>query len=139
MVLSYIFTLAGINPMLGYFLLVTLPLSWYSLGILKKDQVRTYMFYVGKYFSSRCSKIPYWEKYAEPIFIRQFAIIFTATNSFIEGMVSDNKNKEEIEEEMEEFKDCIEDDINVYKFNLDSKSEPKSEPKYNPDPDAFFC
>ena len=112
MVLNYVFDFIGINSTLGYVLLVALPISWYSIGILNKDQVRKYMFYTGKYVSSKCSKIPYWEKCAEPLIIRQFAVIFTAGDALIEGMISDNKNKKEIGIVIEEFEKSILDDIN---------------------------
>ena len=43
MVLNYVFDFMGVSPTLGYFLLIALPLSWYSIGILSKDQVKNYV------------------------------------------------------------------------------------------------
>jgi hypothetical protein len=43
----------------------------------------------------------------EPLLIRQCSIIFTAGNSFIKGMTSDNENKEEIKKELIELKQDI--------------------------------
>ena len=40
--------------------------------------------------------------------------MFTAGNSFLEGMISDNKNKEEIMEQMEVMRNEIKDDIHTF-------------------------
>jgi len=112
--LNYILSLCNFNVFSVYTLIFVMLPIWYTIGLLKKDTVRMYMYNMGLSLSQKCKKIPYWDKYVETFFIKQLAIMFAAGNSFVEGMVSDNDNKEEIEHELEEMRVEIKDELKIY-------------------------
>ena len=72
------------------------------------------MYNKGLTLSQKFKKYYYWDAYVEPFAIRQFAILFTAGNAFIKGMIADNEDKTKVALDMEQFKKDIEEEL---KFN----------------------
>lgn len=123
---TYLASYLGLTSYKALILTIGLPLVWYSLGLISIVVVRKYMFNTGYYISQSCKKVPYWDRYVEPIFIRQFTIFFTASHSLIEGMVSDNEDSEEIVEEMKKMKESILEDFEAYK-GIEESDQDESE------------
>jgi|AntRauTorckE6833_2_1112554.scaffolds.fasta_scaffold45472_2 hypothetical protein len=118
---NYVLSYIGMYSFKSVFLFIGLPVIWYSLGLVSAISIRKYMYNAGYYISHTCKKVPYWDKYVEPIFIRQFVIVFTASHSLIEGMVSDNENSEEVKQELEEMKDGIFEELEAFNNSPDDK------------------
>jgi len=91
---------------------LSLPLVWYKLATMEKEFVRRYMYTKGRQLSEKFKLFPSWDKYAEPFLIRQFSIIFTGGHAFIEGMVEDNDDQDKVEEDLNELKNDIENELN---------------------------
>lgn len=91
------------------------PIAWYYLGRHDRETVKRQMFNRGLNLSQRFKKYPAWDNYAEPLIINQASIIFTAGNSFIKGMISDNENSKEIIESIDIYKKDIEQDLKELK------------------------
>lgn len=122
---NYILSYFGISSFKSASLFIGLPMIWYSLGLINNITIRKYMYNAGYYISHTCKKVPYWDIYVEPIFIRQLTIIFTPSHSLIEGMISDNKNSEEVKQEIEKMKENIleDDKKEEIKQKIDTKIE----------------
>lgn len=84
--------LTSIISITSYSLLgmIGFPLSWYALGLINKNKLRKIMFKIGKFISGRLKSFPNWDKYMEPILIRQITLLFIASYSLLQGMISDN-------------------------------------------------
>lgn len=80
---------------------------WYYVGRHDKKDVHILFHNKGYQLSQSFKNYPVWDKYAEPILISQFTTIFTAGYSFLEGLVSDNENQAEVQEDMNELKQDI--------------------------------
>lgn len=94
-----------------YAKIASLTIAWYCIGYPEKEDIRQRFYKRGYNFSQRFKKYKLWDKYAEPLFISQFTTFFTAGYSFIEGMISDNEDKERIELEMKKMKENIIKDL----------------------------
>lgn len=91
---------------------VGLPLMWYYTGTFERDNVKKYMFNKGLSLSQKFKKYPQWDNYVEPIIINQCSILFTGGNAFIKGLISDNDNIDDINQDLESYKKSIESDLN---------------------------
>ncbi|QKF94669.1 hypothetical protein QKU48_gp1211 [Fadolivirus algeromassiliense] len=87
------------------------PLIWYQVGTFERDYVRKSMYDRGLSLSQRMKKYPVWDRYAEPIMVHQFSILFTGGNAFIKGMLSDNENKKIVNKTLDEFKKEVEKEL----------------------------
>ena len=98
--------------MLSYKMLKWLCISL-GIGILNvigESPAKRFAFRKGYRLSQHFQKYPGWNSVVEPLLIRQFAIIFGVSNSFIQGMLSDNENVQKDQEllkqsVMEQFED----------------------------------
>ena len=93
---------------------IGLPLIWRSIGLYDINNVRKRSYALGLRTSQRFKKYPQWDKYVEPFIIKQSHVAFTSANSFIEGMVSDNENIDEIQQELDELRKKINEELDVY-------------------------
>ena len=84
-------------------LTIGLPALWYKLGFSDVKKIQDKSFGAGLNLSQRFKKYPMWDKIAEPFIIRQPTIIFTMGHSFLEGMASDNENKQKIQKELDKM------------------------------------
>lgn len=88
------------------------PCLWYYIGTKDKTLTREKMYNTGVTVSTNFKKYPAWDMIAEPFLIRQFSVLFTAGNSFIEGLVSDNTtNATFIEHELAQLKKDIQEEL----------------------------
>ena len=91
------------------------PIVWIKLAFMERDKVKKYTYNKGFYISQKYQKYYIWDKFVEPVIIRQWSIIFTAGNSFIKGMISDNADQENMENlyeiELQEIKSEIEEEL----------------------------
>jgi len=90
---------------------VIIPIVWIKLCYSKKDNIKKYMHDKGLYVSHKFKGYKVWDSCIEPLFIKQCALLFTAGNSFLKGMISDNINQEEVQEEMEELYEYIQEEV----------------------------
>jgi len=86
-------------------------LAWYKLGLYDINDVRERSFNAGVRTSQRFKKYPAWDKYAEPFIIKQSSVAFTAGHAYLEGMASDNADKKEIQEDLQELENKIKDEL----------------------------
>lgn len=84
--------LTSIISITSYSLLgiIGFPALWYALGLINKNKLRKIMFNIGEFISGRLKTFPNWDKYMEPILIRQITLLFIASYSLLQGMISDN-------------------------------------------------
>lgn len=105
----------GLNLPFPITLVLVVFSFFYLIKYLKQDTIRDSSFTFGKLVSSKCKKIKYvglfWDKFAEPFFIKQFVIIFTAINAFLKGLVSDNENTTIVQEELNKMQDDIKEEL----------------------------
>ncbi len=88
-----------------------LPILWYSLGHLPKDDLRKVSYQSGLWVSQKYKKYPAWDRCIEPIIIRQLSVIDCISHSFVKGMISDNE-KTLFEELTKELKNEIKEELN---------------------------
>lgn len=98
-------------PLARYSVYAGTAYVWYKLYQCDRKYVRTYMFNQGQNVSQKMKVIPYWDRYAEPFIIKEFGILFTAGNSFIKGLVSDNEDTESIKNSLEKYNSDVEQEI----------------------------
>lgn len=70
---------------------------------LDREKWKEKAFIEGYELSQNFKNYESWDKYVEPFLIRQFAFFFGVTNSFVKGLISDNKENnldQEIKEEI---------------------------------------
>ncbi len=91
---------------------VATPFIWYYIGTRDRDTIRRNMYNHGLNVSQKFKKYPVWDNCVEPFIIRQCLILFTAGNSFIKGMISDNKNKFIVDREFDNLKKEIVKELN---------------------------
>ena len=101
----------NITKAFKYLSILSIPYGWYKLSQMKKSYVKKKMYIKGYNLSQRFKMYSFWDKYLEPFLIRQSAILFIACHSFLEGMTSDNENKDDVKESFEQFKKDVEDEL----------------------------
>lgn len=94
-----------------YIKYIPLPIIWYNLGVYDNKNVKQNMFNAGYNTSQKFKNYTVWDKLVEPFIIRQFSTVFIGGHSFIKGMISDNKDKERIEEYVSNMDNVINDEI----------------------------
>lgn len=93
---------------------VALCLGWNYIDNFDTDAYKKKAFNKGLELSQKFKKYPSWDKYAEPLIVRQFGFIFSIGNSFIKGLISDNKEgSEAIEETIKDIKDELDVDLQI--------------------------
>lgn len=100
---------------------IGIPFIWHKLGLYDLRTVRKKSYSAGLKTSQMFKKYPMWDKYGEPFLIKQFSIIFASSNSFIQGMISDNENYDVVIKKVEEMRDDIKEELEIYKKNDSSK------------------
>lgn len=75
--------------------------GWNVLYLLDKEKSKEISFKKGYELSQKFKQFTVWDNYVEPLIINQFSFIFSVSNSFIKGMISDNKNKKDLEDKLE--------------------------------------
>ena len=90
---------------------IGIPLLWHGIGRPDKEDVRDNFYNKGYRLSQNFKDYPTWDRYAEPFLVSQFTNIFTAGNSFIEGMVSDNEDQKSIQSELDKMRNDIKDEL----------------------------
>ena len=89
------------------------------------------MFNAGFVVSQKFKKIPFWDKYIEPAFVKNFATFVIAGNALLEGMVSDNeqdsadimqKMREEIQQDLEELEKAEDKKVATEKLSVKIKT-----------------
>ena len=111
--------------------LVVTPLTLYSVGMIHKDRLKKSMFNAGFVVSQKFKKIPFWDKYIEPAFVKNFATFVIVGNALLEGMVSDNeqdsadimqKMREEIQQDLEELEKAEDKKVATEKLSTKIKT-----------------
>ena len=69
---------------------------------LDKDYWKEKSFESGYNLSQNFKNYKSWDNFVEPFLIRQFAFFFGVTNSFVKGLISDNKDQEALDDEIKE-------------------------------------
>lgn len=82
-------------------------ISWGVLNIFDKERVKKIAYSKGYNLSQRFKRYKGWDEIMEPIIIRQFAFLFGVSNSFIKGLVSDNKPDKNIENSLEQLSNSL--------------------------------
>ncbi len=90
---------------------IGIPLIWYNIGLIDRDTVKKDFYQKGYQTSQLFKTVPVWDKYAEPFFVKQLSILFSASNSFITGMLSDNTDKDRTIVTIKQMKKEIENDL----------------------------
>jgi len=85
------------------------------MGTYDHNYVKHTMFNHGLALSQKFKQYPAWDNYVEPLIVRQSAILFTAGNSFIKGMISDNKNKDDINTSLADYTSHIKQELEEFK------------------------
>lgn len=80
---------------------------WLYLGTFDQKYVKKKCYDKGLEVSQKFKLFPVWDGYVEPFIIRQFAVLFTAGNSFIKGMISDNVDHVNVDIAIEELKNEV--------------------------------
>lgn len=70
---------------------VALVSTWIGASRINKSAARDMAFQQGLSFSSKFRNVPGWDTIVEPCIIKQFGFLFSVGNSFMKGMISDNK------------------------------------------------
>lgn len=106
-------SLTGINywAFVKYGSYLSMLYLWYKLYKCDREYVRKYFFEKGKMISGKMKFTKYWDLYAEPFIIKEFGIIFTAGNSFIKGLVSDNDDTEKIISNIEVLTEQVKEEL----------------------------
>ena len=73
------------------------------LNVIGESSAKRFAFKKGYSLSQYFQKYPGWNKIVEPLIIRQFGIIFGVSNSFIQGMLSDNDDVKKDQELLKEI------------------------------------
>ncbi len=95
---------------------VGLCLAWSYIDNFDTDKYKKKAFDKGLALSQKFKKYDAWDKYMEPLIVRQFAFLFGVSNSFIKGLLSDNKQDNPIiDETLEEMKNEIDEDLDSIK------------------------
>ena len=72
-------------------------------------------FTKGYDISQKFKKYPAFDKYVEPYIINNFSLLFAIGNSFIKGLISDNKPDKVIDESIDEMKKKVVEELNTFK------------------------
>ena len=72
--------------------IIAIGLLWKTVDSLDKDTVKKIAFQKGFEISQKYKDYEVWENGIEPFLISQLHFITTVSNSFIKGLLSDNKN-----------------------------------------------
>ena len=107
---------------LKYTSYVTIPITWYYIGTHERKYVKESMYDKGFNLSQKFKNYKMWDNFIEPILVKQFSILFAGGNSFIQGMISDNENKEIIKKSLSEYKKNIQEELNELN-EFDDKNE----------------
>lgn len=95
---------------------VALCVGWSYLDNFDTDKYKTKAFNKGLELSQKFKKYSAWDNYAEPLIVRQFGFLFGVGNSFIKGLLSDNKDHNPvIDETLNEMKNEIDQDLSEFK------------------------
>ena len=130
--ITYLWSLIGFKGLsasaIG--LLIATPVALYSVGIIRKDKLRSSMFNAGFIVSQKFKKIPFWDKYVEPAFVKNFATLVIAGNALLEGMVSDNDEENNVVQDMEKMREDIKEDLKEFENIEKSKETQKGDQSY---------
>jgi len=85
--------------------------TWIRMSFMDRRDVKQCMHQKGAKLSQKFQGYGVWDRFVEPWCIREFAVLFSAGNSFLKGMISDNVNQEEVQEGMEEMYSEVEGEI----------------------------
>ena len=86
---------------------IGLPIVWYKLGFYDVKKIQDKSFNAGLNVSQKFKKYKMWDTVVEPFIIRQTTLVFTIGHSFLEGMASDNEDKQKIENELNKMRNEI--------------------------------
>ena len=87
--------------------ILAFSLTWTLLNIFDKERIKDIAYYKGYRLSQRFKIYKGWDEILEPMIIRQFAFLFGVANSFIKGLISDNKPDKSIDDSLKQLKDSI--------------------------------
>ena len=90
-------------------------LGWNYIDHLDKNEIKKKAFNKGYDLSQKFKQYRAWDIYMEPFIINQFSFLFGVSNSFIKGLISDNKPDKYLDETLEEMKKEVVDDMSEYK------------------------
>lgn len=106
-----------VSKIIKYSSFIYVPFSFYKLKNMEKNYVETKMFQKGFNVSQKFKNYQVWDNFFEPIIIRQASILFVGIHSFLEGLTSDNNNKDAINNSFKEFNKIVTDEIEKNKSN----------------------
>ncbi len=87
---------------------IAFSIFWGLIDSKDANKIKQKAFDKGLNLSQKFKKYKAWDKYAEPLIVRQFAFLFGVGNSFIKGLISDNGDNKIINESLNEMKKEIE-------------------------------
>ena len=99
---------------IGYSSYLLIPVAWYAMSKCNKEIPKKISYTAGLYLSQKFKSFTMWDNFVEPMFIKQFGLLFSVGHSFIEGMTSDNSNTQHIEIEMQEMENSVKEDLNNF-------------------------
>lgn len=88
---------------------------WYYLGTYDREHLKKLWYVKGLNVSQKFKPYPAWDAYVEPFIIKQFSLLFSAGNSFINGMTSDNTS--DISADITTYVKNVETDLRAFDEN----------------------
>jgi len=94
--------------------------KWISIGFIciiihisDRDHFKYIAYKKGYSLSQKFKRYESWDEIVEPFIIRQFAFVFGVSNSFIKGLISDNKPSKNMKQSLDKLNKSVEDIINI--------------------------
>lgn len=79
------------------------------------------MYLKGVGLSKRMKFVPFWDSWVEPYIVRQVGVLFAGGSGFIDGLVSDNDNRVEIEMEIAEMQQHVVEELEILRGEQQAK------------------
>lgn len=92
---------------------MSLMYVWYRLCKSDHREVREWMKKQGEKLSGRMKFIPFWDSLMKPYIMHQVDVLFAGGSGFIEGLVSDNDNLNNIQAEIVEMQHHVKHELEV--------------------------
>lgn len=73
---------------------------WLRLKSYERNSVKESMYRTGQYISAKCKPYWVWDNVVEPCMVHQFSVIFAGGHGLIKGLISDNSDQSDLEEEL---------------------------------------
>ena len=77
------------------------------MNMYDKEQLKRIAYNKGYNLSQQFKCYRGWDEVIEPIIIKQIALLFGVSNSFVKGLISDNKPNQKLDESLKELENSI--------------------------------